>query len=91
MSPTGPMYGGSGNYDYSDIFKDAETFNNTLKLLFVGYGGEETRLAEMDGPAAKELMDKGYHIAHYSCPGGYHEWNIWRRCAYEMAQLLFKW
>lgn len=91
MSPTGPMYGGGGNYDYSEIFKDAETFNSTLKLLFVGYGGEETRLAEMDGPAAQALIEKGYHIAHYSCPGGYHEWNVWRRCAYEMALRLFKW
>ena len=39
---------------------------------------------------ADEWVAKGYNVVHQTFPG-YHEWNVWRRCAFNMAKLLFKW
>ena len=77
-------------FDYSDVFKDAETFNRNLKLLYVGYGQQEAGLVSSNAKQADEWIEKGYNVVHQTFPG-YHEWNVWRRCAFNMAKLLFKW
>jgi len=79
-----------GYFDFDEIFADAETFNKCMNLLFIGYGQGEKMLCEVNGPQAEEWKAKGLNVVHYNCPG-FHEWTVWRKCIYEMAQLLFKW
>ena len=79
-----------GYFDFDEIFADAEKFNKCMNLLFIGYGQGERMLKEVNGPKAEEWIAKGLNVVHYNCPG-FHEWTVWRKCIYEMAQLLFKW
>ena len=37
-----------------------------------------------------ELLKNGYNVVCREF-SGFHEWNVWRRCAFEMLKLLFKW
>ena len=76
-------------FNYTDFFQSPEYFNERIKLMFYGCGDQEAGpmapAEEIDG-----YIKKGYNIVRYVAPG-YHEWNVWRRCAFEMAKLLFKW
>lgn len=77
-------------YDFGSILKDVDVFNEKLKLMFVGYGDEETNLVEANRESCRQAVEKGYHLVHREYPG-FHEWNVWRRCARDMIQLLFRW
>lgn len=82
--------GNLGVYDYSEIFRSPETFQEHLKLLFVGMGSLETDMIEGCRERLEELQQAGIEIEHHLYEG-YHEWNVWRKCAYDMAQKLFRW
>lgn len=79
-----------GNYDYSDTFASAEVFNSRMNLLFVGMGEEETEMMEDGKSRAEKLAKEGYNIVVKTYPG-YHEWDVWRKCASDMLSLLFRW
>ena len=79
-----------GIYDYSELFASAEVFNEKIHLLFVGMGEQETGMI-MDGkPRAEKLAKEGYQIMVRTYPG-FHEWDVWRKCACDMVPLLFRW
>lgn len=78
------------NYDYSEMFKSADVFNEKMHLLFVGMGDKETEMIKYGLPKAKKLADNGYNIVVKTYPG-YHEWDVWRKCAVDMLELLFRW
>jgi hypothetical protein len=40
--------------------------------------------------AATALNEAGFNAVSYVSEGTAHEFHTWRRCLYEMAQLLFK-
>jgi enterochelin esterase-like enzyme len=61
-----------------------------MHLLFVGMGEEETGMIEGSKPMADKLASEGYNMVVRTYPG-YHEWDVWRKCASEMLPLLFKW
>ena len=61
-----------------------------FKLLFVGMGSLETDMIEGCRERLEELQQAGIEIEHHLYEG-YHEWNVWRKCAYDMAQKLFQW
>jgi enterochelin esterase-like enzyme len=79
-----------GSYDYSETFTSAEVFNSKMHLLFVGMGEEEKEMVEKAKPKADKLAKDGFHIIVKTYPG-YHEWDVWRKCASDMLPLLFKW
>lgn len=81
--------GGMGVYDYSDVFTDAGTFNGKLNFLFVGMGEQETSMMEEAKPEVEKLIADGYHMTLRTYPG-YHEWDVWRKCAADMAAMLFR-
>lgn len=59
-----------------------------LKLLWLGYGTEDAGYA-----AAKKVHGnlETRHVPHvWFETSGSHEWQVWRKCLYEMAQRLFK-
>lgn len=84
--------GGRGNFDlttaYNGIFKDADKFNQSYKLFFVGCGTLESMYPGMKG-MFESLKEHGIHTA-YSGPVGSHEWQVWRVNFYDFAQLVFK-
>jgi len=79
----------ASKFNYTSFLETKEIFNDSIKLLFYGCGEQEpgpmSPAEEIDG-----LIAKGYNMVRYSCPG-YHEWNTWRRCAFAMLKILFKW
>lgn len=79
-----------GTFDYSDTFASKEVFNERLHLIFVGMGDQETGMVEDSKPKAEKLAAEGYHIVVKTYPG-YHEWDVWRKCAFDMLPLLFRW
>ena len=40
--------------------------------------------------ACENYISNGYNVVCHEF-AGFHEWNVWRRCAFEMLRLLFKW
>ncbi len=72
-----------GTYSPDDL-KD----HKDVKLVFVGCGSKENP----DGVknAAIALNEAGFNAVSYVSEGTAHEFHTWRRCLYEMAQLLFK-
>jgi len=70
------------------IFKDADQFNKTYKLFFVGCGTLEFIYPGMKG-MFDSLKKHGIHTA-FSGPLGSHEWQVWRVNLYDFAQLVFK-
>lgn len=84
------LFSGLAPYDFTHIFESKESFNSHLKLLYIGYGDEEEAFVKANTQPAADLISKEYNVVHQTFPG-FHEWNVWRRCAFEMCKLLFKW
>ena len=72
-----------GQYAPEDI-KDAKQ----VKLIFQGCGSKENPTGIMKSTEA--LKAAGYNAHGYVSEGTAHEFQTWRRCLKEMAQLLFK-
>ena len=84
-----PTKNNYSRFDYKFVLEDKETFNSRLKLCFYGCGDQEP------GPMSPaetidELIGKGYNLVRYVAPG-FHEWSVWRRCAFEFAKIVFRW
>jgi len=71
---------------FNGVFKDADTFNKTMNLLFISTGTEERNPKE----AVQTLKDHGVKIVFHESQGTAHEWLTWRRALNEFAPLLFK-
>lgn len=84
------IFAGLAPYDFTDIFENKDSFNSHLKLLYVGYGDMEETFAKANKETCDKYIAEGYNVVH-NVFEGYHEWNVWRRCAFEMCKLLFKW
>ena len=80
----------SDPYDYSAVFADAESFNSRLHYLFIGAGENEVPMCQQARCRAEAWAAQGYHVEFASWPG-YHEWDVWRKCACTMVQHLFRW
>ena len=73
---------------YGGLFKDPETLNQKMKLIWMGTGTEE-------GNWSKSFYDKltalgVKDIVFYESQNTAHEWLTWRRCLKEFSQKLFK-
>ena len=74
---------------YNGVFANPQSFNEKVKLLFVGIGSEER--PERTKALADGLKAAGIsNVVYYESPGTAHEWLTWRRCLNEFAPLLFK-
>ncbi|HYX06769.1 MAG TPA: alpha/beta hydrolase-fold protein, partial [Bacteroidales bacterium] len=75
------------NTEFNGIFKDADAFNNQLKLMFISTGTEEHKPTE----AVEALKAHGINnIVYYESQGTAHEWLTWRRALNEFAPKIFK-
>ncbi len=72
-------------------FKDGNSVNEQLKVLWLGVGTKEAEVFQKSIGAFRDMLDKqGISHVFYVSEGTAHEWHTWRRSLYEYAQLLFK-
>ena len=76
------------DYDYSAFFEDADRVNSNFRLLYLGMGEQES-WCENTRQVCRELDQKGIRYKFFSCPG-FHEWDVWKRCFHDFAQVVFK-
>jgi enterochelin esterase-like enzyme len=72
-----------GTYNADEIKE-----HSGLKLVFMGCGSKE--FPDGVNNAAAALKEAGYNAVSYVSEGTAHEFHTWRRCLYEVSQLLFK-
>ena len=86
FSGAGRIPGNDLKTAYNGVFANPDSFNDKVRVLFIGIGSVE-------GPAAKnfsEMLSKnGINNVFYESPGTAHEWLTWRRCLKEFAPKLF--
>jgi enterochelin esterase-like enzyme len=75
-------------FDGTELFRDPERFAKAFDLLFVSAGEQEPMCGELEERMA-EYRSRGLAIHWFTCPG-YHEWDVWRRSARALLQLLFR-
>jgi enterochelin esterase family protein len=73
---------------YNGVFKDVNSFNQKMKLVYISIGTEE-------GGRAKQTHDllKNYgikNLVYHESAGTAHEWLTWRRALNDFAPRLFK-
>jgi enterochelin esterase family protein len=72
---------------FNGAFKDADAFDNQIKLFFVSTGTEERSPKEL----VEALKAHGIkHIVFHESQGTAHEWLTWRRALNEFAPRLFR-
>jgi len=72
---------------FDGLFKDADAFNQQMKLFFVSTGTEERNPKEL----VETLKEHGIHnIVFHESQGTAHEWLTWRRALNEFASRIFK-
>ena len=65
---------------------DATAFNGLKKGTIVGKGIVNNRMSNY---LCKILEEKGIPCIRKMYPGG-HDWNVWRRCIRDFAQMIFR-
>lgn len=74
---------------YDGAFSNIESFNNQVKLLFIGIGSEENPIRAKS--LVEGLQQAGVsNVVYYESPNTAHEFLTWRRCLNEFAPRLFK-
>jgi enterochelin esterase-like enzyme len=72
---------------FDGVFKDADSFNRQIKLLFISTGTEERNPKEL----VETLRNHGINnIVFHESQGTAHEWLTWRRALNDFAPRLFK-
>lgn len=70
------------------IYEKASTINKQLKLLWIGCGSDDPRIAG-HLQLATTLKQKGIQYEAYNIPGG-HEWKVWRNELHQFLPKLFR-
>jgi len=88
-------FSGAGRIDtnqldtaYNGAFKDPKTFNEKVRVFFLGIGSEEH--PERTKSLSEGLTKAGINNIYYESPGTAHEFLTWRRCLKEFVPLIFK-
>ncbi|MCX6329693.1 MAG: alpha/beta hydrolase-fold protein [Bacteroidia bacterium] len=75
---------------FNGIFKDGNTLNKQIKLLWIGMGTKEPNpFPGAIGAFRNMLYKAGIKYVYYESPGTAHEWLTWRRDLFQFAPLLF--
>lgn len=70
------------------LLDDVERFEANFKVLFRAMGAEDQFFENFEGDD-KMLEEKGIPHIRKVYPG-IHDWNVWRKCIRDFAQLIFK-
>jgi len=75
---------------FEGVFREAATFNQKVKLFWLGAGTAEVQFHQ-NMLAMHETLDRaGIRHVVYSTPETDHEWQTWRRCLHDLAPRLFR-
>ncbi len=90
-----PRKGRFEGCDFLKALDDKESFQREYKVFFRGCGRED--LVAIESFQADSAMFAEKSLAPSECPvhveklyHGEHEWNVWRKCLRDFAQLIFK-
>lgn len=72
---------------YEGVFADPDSFNDRVKVLFLGCGSEENMGTKALSDA---LSRRGINNTYYLSEGTAHEWLTWRRCLRQFLPLIFR-
>ena len=75
--------------DYTELFRDAKTFNSQFDLFFFSTGTKEANFYEQNLHTIQHLKEHGLDITYFETPG-YHEWQVWRHSFRAFATKLFR-
>ena len=76
---------------YGGAFADPSTFNQRVKLLWLGVGSAESdEFRNGIAGAAAALRKAGVHLEYFESSGTAHEWQTWRRDLNDFAPRLFR-
>ena len=76
---------------FNGIFKDGNSLNKQIRLLWIGKGTKEPNPFPGAIGAFRNMLDKaGVKYIYYESTGTAHEWLTWRRDLYQFAPLLFR-
>ena len=76
--------------DHYEKLNDIEAMQKNVKLLYCTHGTEEDAHFLTVDEKVKELREKGLdQVQLFTCPGR-HEWQVWRRSAYNFLQMIFR-
>lgn len=85
----GIFSGGAGRIDATHPpLTDPAKFKAKCRLLWMGYGTSDNGYATAL-QAHQAMEGAGVRHTFFSCEGA-HEWQVWRKCLYAFAPLLFK-
>lgn len=70
------------------VLADATHVNDMLDVLFLG-AGESEPVWEFNRTLAAKLREKGLDVVFFGAPG-HHDWHVWRHCAREFVQRLWR-
>jgi enterochelin esterase family protein len=80
--------------NYADLIKgtveQGPAFNKRVKLLWFGAGTDETAFHDRQKELRELLVKSGIDAQYYISKGTTHEFQTWRRCLHNFAQLLFR-
>lgn len=75
---------------YDGALRDAASFNEKVKLLWLGAGTAEESFHARATAMHEALGRAGIKNVFYSSPGTDHEWQTWRRSLHDLAPRLFQ-
>jgi len=76
---------------FNGAFKDGATFNQKVKVLWIGMGTAEPNPFPAAIGAFRAMLDKaGIHHVDFESPGTAHEWITWRRALGDFAPRIFR-
>jgi len=91
FSGTGRVTEENVNEMYNGIFKDANAFNERVKVFYLSLGTEEIDMfIEMVGNCRAAFDKAGIKYTYFSSQGTAHEWTTWRRSLNQFATLIFQ-
>ncbi|MCR5669460.1 MAG: enterochelin esterase [Butyrivibrio sp.] len=71
-----------------EALKDSEAFNGYFNTFFRGIGKEDPFMEHFTGD--DEILKENGISNVRRIYEGTHDWNVWRRCFYDFAQLIFR-
>ena len=85
-----PLSGFDPATSYNGAFKDRDTFNAKVRLLWLGAGTGEERFASAIKAMQAKLDSAGIKYVVFESQGTAHEWQTWRRSLHDFAPRLFR-
>ena len=75
---------------YGGAFADAASFNEKVRLLWMGAGTSEVAMSDTLRENVAKLRAANIKVSDFYCPGTAHEWLTWRTCLNKFAPQLFR-